>query len=116
MSATTAWPFRLVDGYVGAPPGLVRRAYHEGADPPRRGDEAGAQESADKAVSMFRRLGGGWRLSAVLLALGRVDEASAWRTLPETPCTTGVAAPPGAVLVPAALHRLRRGRRCSLAS
>ena len=112
---------------------------------------------------MFRRLGGGWRLSAVLyhrgwglarfgrhaeavsvyqeaidvadsagvyntvqwatadlgltlLALGRVDEASAWRTLPETPCTTGVAAHPGAVLVPAALHRLRRGRRCSPAS
>jgi tetratricopeptide (TPR) repeat protein len=36
----------------------------------KRGDEAGAQESADKAISMFRRLGGGWGLSAVLYHRG----------------------------------------------
>ena len=36
----------------------------------KRGDEAGAQESAEKAISMFRRLGGGWGLSAVLYHRG----------------------------------------------
>ena len=38
-----------------------------------------------------------------------------WRTLPGTPCTTETAGPPGTVLVPAALHRLRRGPRCAAA-
>jgi tetratricopeptide (TPR) repeat protein len=36
----------------------------------KRGDEAGAQEYADKAITMFRRLGGGWGLSAVLYHRG----------------------------------------------
>jgi predicted ATPase len=36
----------------------------------KRGDEAGAQQYADKAIRLFRRLGGGWGLSAVLYHRG----------------------------------------------
>ena len=36
----------------------------------KRGDEAGAQQYADKAITLFRRLGGGWGLSAVLYHRG----------------------------------------------
>ena len=36
----------------------------------KRGDEAGAEEYADKAITLFRRLGGGWGLSAVLYHRG----------------------------------------------
>jgi predicted ATPase/DNA-binding SARP family transcriptional activator len=36
----------------------------------KRGDEAGAQEYADKAIALFRRLGGGWGLSAALYHRG----------------------------------------------
>jgi predicted ATPase/DNA-binding SARP family transcriptional activator len=36
----------------------------------KRGDEAAAQESAERAITLFRRLGGGWGLSAVLYHRG----------------------------------------------